>query len=206
MNGGPADDPFAAPGRSTQPKGWSEVARVYLKIGTVGFGGGYAVMNLIHEELVTRRGWLTEERYQNMLSLAELSPGALTVNLLAVIAYRLGGVRTMLLAAGALILPSFVLILLLAGALLAWQGVPLVAGAMEGLTAGVVGLMLAVAWELVEKFPRHWYYYAMGAAALAASFFLHPNPVWLILAGAAAGGGKAFYTSRRTAEKPKGGE
>ncbi|HUW65194.1 MAG TPA: chromate transporter [Spirochaetia bacterium] len=187
--------------------GWREVARVYLKIGTVGFGGGYAVMTLIHDELVTRRGWLNEQRYDNMLSLAELAPGALTVNLLAVIAYRLGGVRTMLLATGALIMPSFLLILLLAGALLAWEGVPVVRGALEGLTAGVVGLMLAVAWELTEKFPHRWYYYAMGAAALAASFFLHLDPIWLILAGALAGGGKAFFTSRRetSGKKPEGG-
>jgi len=190
----------AAPGRH----GWREVAAVYLKIGTVGFGGGYAVMNLIHDELVTRRGWLTEERYENMLSLAELAPGALTVNLLAVIAYRLGGWRTMLLATGALILPSFVLILLLAGVLLAWQATPVVHGALEGLTAGVVGLMLAVAWELVEKFPRRWFYYTVGAMALAASLLLRVNPLWLILAGAAAGAAEVFFASSH-GRKPEGG-
>ncbi len=184
-----------------------EVALVYLKIGTVGFGGGYAVMGLIHAELVEKHGWLDEQRYQNMLSLAEMAPGALTVNLLAVIAYRLGGVWTMLIATGALILPSFLAILLLAGVILAWQGVGLVQGALAGLTSGVVGLMLAVAWDLLEKFPRHWYYYAVGLVALAADFFLHLNPVWLILAGALAGGGKAFFFSRRggSAGKPKSG-
>lgn len=201
VNPGPADNPagFSAPG-------WLEVARVYLKIGTVGFGGGYAVLTLIHDELVTKHGWLTEERYTNMLSLAELAPGALTVNLLAVIAYRLSGVRTMVLATAALILPSFILILVLAGALMAWQGEPLVIGALEGLTAGVIGLMLGVAWELAEKFPHRWYYYSLGIAALAASYFLGVHPIWLILAGALAGGGKAFLFSRHTdaTKKPEG--
>jgi len=177
--------------------GWKEVALVYLKIGTVGFGGGYAVMSLIHAELVEKHGWLSEQRYENMLSLAEMGPGALTVNLLAVMAYRLGGAGTMLVATGALILPSFLIILVLAGIILAWQRVPLVQGALAGLTAGVVGLMLAVAWDLIGKLPRQWYYYLLGVLALAADLFLHLNPVWLILAGALAGGGKAYYSSRR---------
>lgn len=183
-----------------------DVFRVYLKIGTIGFGGGYAVMNLIHAELVEKRQWLTEQRYENMLSLSEMAPGALTVNLLAGVAYRLGGVKTMLLATAALILPSFLLILLLAGFFLAWQHNPLVAGALKGLTAGVVGLMLAVVWELIEKFPNHWYYYATGAVALGLGFFWHVNPIWLVILGAMAGGLKSLATILYRRLKPESGK
>ncbi|AFM41662.1 chromate transport protein ChrA [Desulfosporosinus acidiphilus SJ4] len=171
---------------------WQKVAAVYLKIGTIGFGGGYAVMDLIHSELVDKKQWLSEQRYKNTLSLAEMAPGALTVNILAGIAYRLGGIKTMVLATAALLFPSFLLIVTLAGIFLRLEGNYLVRGAMEGLTSGVVGLMLAVVWDLVKRFPHRWYYYLSATCALAASLLLKLNPIWLVLLGAGTGAFKFF--------------
>jgi chromate transporter len=167
--------------------GWRDLSRTYLKIGAIGFGGGYAVLDLIHLELVEKHGWLTEQRFQNMVALSEMAPGALTVNLLAGIAYRLGGVKAMVLATTALILPSFVLIIILAGLFFAWQNNPVVEGALQGLTAGVVGLLLAVVWDLVKKAPRHWCCFVVGLAALVLGFVFPLNPIWLVLAGGLAG-------------------
>ena len=167
--------------------GWRDLGRTYLKIGAIGFGGGYAVMDLIHSELVEKHQWLTEQRFQNMVALSEMAPGALTVNLLAGIAYRLGGVKAMVLATTALILPSFVLIIILAGLFFAWQNNPMVKGALQGLTAGVVGLLLAVVWDLVKKAPRHWCCFVVGVAALVVGFAFPLNPIWLVLAGGLAG-------------------
>ena len=167
--------------------GWYDLGRTYFKIGAIGFGGGYAVLDLIHSELVEKHRWLTEQRFQNMVALSEMAPGALTVNLLAGIAYRLGGVKAMVLATTALILPSFVLIIILAGLFFAWQNNPMVKGALEGLTAGVVGLLLAVVWDLVKKTPRHWCCFVVGVAALVLGFAFPLNPIWLVLAGGLAG-------------------
>jgi chromate transporter len=166
---------------------WKELARAYFKIGTVGFGGGFAVVELIHMELVEKHRWLTEQRFQNMMALSEMAPGALTVNLLAGIAYRLGGVGTMIIATAALILPSFVLILLLAGLFLGLENNVIVQGALEGLTAGVVGLLLGVVWELIKKAPRHWCCLAVGLAALSMGLAFSLNHIWLVLMGGAAG-------------------
>ena len=167
--------------------GWRDLGWTYLKIGTIGFGGGYAVMDLIHSELVEKHRWLTEQRFQNMVALSEMAPGALTVNLLAGIAYRLGGVKAMVLATTALILPSFVLIIILAELFFSWQNNPVVKGALEGLTAGVVGLLLAVVWDLAKKAPRHWCCFVVGVAALVLGFAFPLNPIWLVLAGGLAG-------------------
>jgi len=167
--------------------GWRDLCRTYFKIGAIGFGGGYAVMDLIHSELVEKHGWLTEQRFQNMVALSEMAPGALTVNLLAGIAYRLGGVKAMVLATTSLILPSFVLIILLAGLFFAWENNPAVKGALQGLTAGVVGLLLAVVWDFVRKGPRHGLFFLVGAVALVLGFVFPLNPIWLVLAGGVAG-------------------
>lgn len=185
-------------GETRAPEGpdWRAVALAFLKIGTIGFGGGFAVVELIHSELVSKRRWLTEKRFENTMALAELAPGALTVNLLAGIAYRLGGTGTMIVATAALLLPSFVLIVLLAGAFLAWQHHPMVQSAMEGLTAGVVGLLIAVAWDLIKRAPRHWCCLAVGAAALLLGLVFPVNPIWLVLMGGAAGGLKTWIGTR----------
>lgn len=171
---------------------WYEVAQLYLKIGTIGFGGGYAVMDLIHSEIVEKKQWLTEQRYENTLSLAEMAPGALTVNILAGIAYRLGGVWTMVIAISALVLPSFLLIILLSGIFLTWESSYLVHGAMAGLIAGVIGLMLAVVWDLIKKIPHRLYYYVITICALLASLMLNLNPIWLVLLGGGTGAVKVL--------------
>jgi chromate transporter len=174
-----------------------DIVLVYLKIGTIGFGGGYAVMDLIYDEMVKKRGWLTDQRFQNSVALSEMAPGALTVNLMAGIAYRLDGFQTMVLATAALILPSFVLIIGLAGLFLAWQHHPLVTGALKGLTAGVVGLLLAVVWDLIKKAPRHWCCFVVGMTALIIGFVFPGNPAWLVLMGALAGIAKGVVDALR---------
>ncbi|MHC1745113.1 MAG: chromate transporter [Syntrophobacteraceae bacterium] len=152
-----------------------------------------------------KRRWLTEQRFENTMALSELAPGALTVNLLAGIAYRLGGVGTMIVATTALLLPSFVLVVLLAGFFLAWEDNPMVQSAMEGLTAGVVGLLIAVAWDLVKRAPRHWCCLAVGVAALLLGLAFPVNPIWLVLMGGAAGGLKVWieaHSGLKAAEGP----
>jgi chromate transporter len=178
-----------------------DLCRTYLKIGAIGFGGGYAVMDLIHAELVEKHQWLTEQRFENMVALSEMAPGALTVNLLAGIAYRLGGVKAMVLGTTALVLPSFALIVILAGLFLAWQHNPLVKGALQGLTAGVVGLLLAVVWDLMKKAPRGWFCFVVGAAALMLGFAFPLNPIWLVMMGGLAGALKVVgetFSHKRT--------
>lgn len=202
------DEDTRASGSRDGPTGW-DITRTYLKIGTVGFGGGFAVLDLIHSELVVKQRWLTEQRFENMTALSEMAPGALTVNLLAGIAYRLGGVGTMIAATAALILPSFVLIVALAGVFLAWQNNPVVKSAMEGLTAGVVGLLIAVVWDMAKRVPRHWCCFAVGIIALLLGLVFPVNPVWLVLMGGLAGALKvlleAFSSNKSTGTGQHGG-
>jgi chromate transporter len=175
--------------------GWWDVTRAYFKIGALGFGGGYAVLDLIHSELVIKRKWLTEERFENMTALSEMAPGALTVNLLAGIAYRLGGIGTMIAATAALILPSFVLIVALAGLFLAWEDHPVVQSSIKGLTAGVVGLLIAVVWDMAKRIPRHWCCFIVGIATLVLGLAYTVNPIWFVLLGGFAGCAKVLFTS-----------
>jgi chromate transporter len=182
------------PSEECRPPLWA-IVRTWLKIGTIGFGGGYAVLDLIHSELVVKHKWLTEQRFENMTALSEMAPGALTVNLLAVLAYRLGGLGAMIAATVALLLPSFLLIVVLAGVFLAWQNNLVVQYAMEGLTAGVVGLLLAVVWDMVKRIPGHWCCFAVGIVALFIGLVFPVNPIWLVLMGGLAGATRVLVTA-----------
>lgn len=182
-----------------------DIVRIWLKIGTIGFGGGFAVLDLIHSELVVKHKWLTEQRFENMTALSEMAPGALTVNLLAGIAYRLGGVGTMIAATIALVLPSFLLIVALAGVFLAWQNNPVVKSAMEGLTAGVVGLLISVVWDMAKRIPGHWCCFAVGMAALLLGLVFPINPIWLVLLGGLAGAAKILVTTSLGKKSAKSG-
>lgn len=206
-----ADDQEGGERAVLEPPGFWEITLAYLKIGSLGFGGGFAVVEMIRDELVVKRRWLGNQRFDNMMALSEMAPGAFTVNLLAGIAYRLGGIRTMMAATAALILPSFLLITILAKVFLAWQDHPVVQSAMEGLRAGVVGLLIAVAWDLIKRLPRHWCCFAVGAGSLALGLATPVNPVWLVLMGGAAGwltvrvsalAGKDNPLDRRSDDKP----
>ncbi|MDA8064368.1 MAG: chromate transporter [Thermaerobacter sp.] len=164
-----------------------ELVRTFLWIGTVGFGGGYAVLDLIRTQLVERRRWLTSQQYDHVVSLAEMAPGALTVNVLAGAAYRLGGIGAMLAGTGALILPSFLIIVLCAGLYTAYAGAPVVQGALHGLEAAVVALMLVVAWELSRGIRPQAFQLGVGAVTFGAYLFLNVNPIFLLLAAGVAG-------------------
>ncbi|MGC9195877.1 MAG: chromate transporter [Syntrophobacteraceae bacterium] len=187
---GPMEIPLS-PSTESAPSVW-EIVFTWLKIGTIGFGGGYAVLDLIHSELVVKHKWISEQRYENMTALSEMGPGAFTVNLLAAIAYRLGGVTAMIAATIALVLPSFLLIVALAGVFLAWENNLVVESAVKGLTAGVVGLLIAVVWDMVKRIPGHWCCFSVGIAALLLGLFFPINPIWLVLMGGLAGAARVL--------------
>lgn len=182
-----------------------QIVRTWLKIGTIGFGGGYAVLDLIHSELVIKHKWISEQRYENMTALSEMGPGAFTVNLLAAIAYRLGGVTAMIAATIALILPSFLIIVALAGVFLVWEKNLVVESAVKGLTAGVVGLLIAVVWDMVKRIPGHWCCFSVGIAALLLGLFFPVNPIWLVLMGALAGAARVLVPERYGKKSVQGG-
>lgn len=66
---------------------------------------------------------------------------------------------------------------------------------MKGLTAGVVGLLIAVAWEIAKRVPKHWCCFAVGITTLLLGLAFPVNPVWLALLGALAGGIKVLLAA-----------
>ncbi|MDO4387133.1 MAG: chromate transporter, partial [Clostridia bacterium] len=83
----------------------------FLMIGAVSFGGGYGMISLIRETVISN-GWLTESELINFIAVSESTPGPLAVNMATFIGASQGGILGSLLATLGVVLPSFVIILL----------------------------------------------------------------------------------------------
>lgn len=121
-----------------------ELFLTFFQIGAVSFGGGYGMISLIREKVITY-GWLSEEELLNMIAVSESTPGPIAVNMATFVGSSKGGVLGSALATLGVILPSFIIILLIAALiknLLKYSGVK---AFLEGVRPCVVGLIIATA-------------------------------------------------------------
>lgn len=116
----------------------------FLKIGAVSFGGGYGMISLIREEVLSH-GWLAEDEFLNFIAVSESTPGPLAVNMATFIGSSQAGILGSAVATLGVILPSFLIILLIAAILqnlLKYAGVQAFLG---GVRPCVVGLIFGTA-------------------------------------------------------------
>jgi chromate transporter len=121
---------------------------LFLRIGTTAFGGLGAALALVERELVTKRRWLTTADVTAALTYTKLLPGSTVVQVVAYLGYTLRGWSGSAVATVAFILPSALMMLGLAAAYVAVTAVPSMRPAINGLTAAVVGLLLATTYRL----------------------------------------------------------
>jgi chromate transporter len=126
----------------------AELARLFLKLGTLGFGGPAAHVALMEEEVVRRRGWLTAEEFLDLVGAVNLLPGPNSTELAIAIGRRRGGTAGLLVAGICFILPSTLLVLASAWAYRKFGRLPVV----EGLWRGVKPVVVAVVAVALVRF------------------------------------------------------
>ena len=160
----------------------------YLKIGLFGFGGGYAMLSLIQNEIVVQRGWLTPEQLSDIIAISQMTPGPIAINSATYVGYSItGNIWGSLLATLAVCTPSFVLMLIVTRFYLKLRDNYLVKGAMEGIRPMMIGMILSAALLLFtpESFIdyKSWIIFALCFIASIRK----ANPIVLIICSAAAG-------------------
>ena len=121
---------------------WLELFLTFMKIGAFTFGGGYAMLPLIQDE-VESHGWLTSEELVDFIAVSESTPGPFAVNISTFVGMRTGGIFGAVCATFGVVLPSFVIILLVAKCYERFRESRAVKGCMSGLKPAVVGLIAA---------------------------------------------------------------
>lgn len=112
----------------------------FLKTGAFTFGGGYAMLPMIREQVMVH-GWLTEEELVNFIAVSESTPGPFAINIATYVGMEAGGLPGALCATLGVVLPSFAIILVIVGCFNHFQESRVVKGCMTGLKPAVIGLM-----------------------------------------------------------------
>ena len=134
-----------------------ELFLAFFKIGLFTFGGGYAMIPLISQE-VAAHGWLTAEQLVDFVAVSESTPGPFAVNIATFVGMRVHGVAGAALATLGVVLPSFLIILLVARFFRRFRQSFAVRGVLFGLKPAVVGLIgaAAVSVAAASLFPGGW--------------------------------------------------
>ncbi len=164
----------------------------YLKIGFFGFGGGYAMLSLIHSEVVVSHGWLTNGEFSDIVAISQMTPGPIAINSATYIGYEVAGIWGSVVATVAVSLPALTLMLLITHYFLRLQHNSYVKGIVSGMRPVVVGMIASAA--LLLMFPKSddgrsfidgWSWAIFLATLLGSAYKL--NPILLIVLSGVAG-------------------
>ncbi len=164
----------------------------YLKIGFFGFGGGYAMLSLIQNEVVVQNQWMTNAQFTDIVAISQMTPGPIAINSATYVGYTVAGFWGSVVATTAVCLPALTLMILITRFFLQLRDNRYVKGAIAGMKPIVVGMIGAAA--LLLMFPKSadgasfidGWSWALFAVAMAASL-KKVNPILLIVLGAMAG-------------------
>lgn len=119
----------------------------FFEIGLFTFGGGYAMISLVKEQVLANN-WLSEAELLNMIAVAESTPGPIAVNMATYVGSSQAGILGSALATLGVVLPSFIIILLISAVIKNFLKIEAVQGALAGVRPCVVALILGTAITL----------------------------------------------------------
>ena len=170
----------------------------YLKIGFFGFGGGYAMLSLIQNEVVVQHAWMSNAEFADIVAVSQMTPGPIAINSATYVGYTVGcqagtgcwcGILGSVIATFAVCLPSLTVMLRF---FLKLKGNRYIEGAMAGMKPVVIGMIAAAALLLIfpktdegTSFIDGWSWLLFGICFAGSVRKL--NPILLILFSAVAG-------------------
>jgi chromate transporter len=173
-----------------------EIARAFLRLGFMAFGGAAAHIGLMEEEFVRRRKWLTREDFLDRLGAVNLLPGPTSTEMAIYLGDLRGGLPGLLVAGACFILPAAFMTLGLAWAYVHYGALPQLAGVLWGVKPIVVVLLIQAVWSLAKSALKSRELMFLAAVVLALTALRVPTLPLLI------GTGVAWIAANRFGAKP----
>jgi chromate transporter len=174
-----APAPASAPAISFREAFW-----FWLKLGFISFGGPVGQISVMHQELVERRRWISENRFLHALNYCMLLPGPEAQQLATYIGWLMHRTWGGIVAGGLFVLPSLFILIALSWIYMAYGNVPVVAGILYGIKPAVTAVVVFAAYRIGSRALKNGTLWAIAAAAFIAIFALHvPFPIIVIAAG-----------------------
>ncbi len=161
--------------------GLKELALIFLRLGTIGFGGPAAHIAMMEEEVVKRRKWLTHEYFLDLLGATNIIPGPNSTEMAIHIGYVRAGWRGVVIAGVCFIFPAIAITLIFAHLYVEYGTLPHVAQFIWGIRAAVIAVVLAAVYRLGKPMMKKPLASLLGAAVCALSL-LHIGEITLLLA------------------------
>lgn len=156
----------------------------WARLGWISFGGPAGQIAIMHRELVERRRWIGEPAFLHGLNYCMVLPGPEAMQLATWLGWRLHGVRGGLAAGSLFVLPSVLILALLSWSYLRFGSVPAVAGALFGIQAATLALVVHALARISRRVLRTPLAIALALAAFVALFALQWSFLWIVVAAA----------------------
>lgn len=161
----------------------------FFKIGAFTFGGGYAMVGLIHKEMVEKKKWISDEEMLDIIAIAESTPGVIALNTATYVGAKVAGVLGAFFASIAVMLPSVIIITAISFAIEEFGNNKYVKWAFLGIRSAVAALILNAAIKLSKHNEKKLVcYIVMGVAlvlAVLSTFEIIALDMVFIILGAA---------------------
>ena len=149
----------------------------FFKIGLFTFGGGYAMISIIQNEVIERRRWIEEKDFLDLLTLAQSAPGPISLNTSVFVGYKMYGYAGALAALLGVVMPSFLIILIVAMFFSQIRENEIIDAAFKGMRWWLISLSAAVALVIWHWGVSPVYMLAVGAVAGIAVMVLRGKEV-----------------------------
>ena len=160
----------------------------FARVGSLMFGGGYAMLPLLQREVTEKKAWASDEEILDYYVIGQCTPGIIAVNTATFVGYKQRGVRGAVCATLGVVFPSLVIITIIAALLAGFADYALVKNAFAGIRVCVCVLIINAVFKLFRKSVTD----AVTATVFAAVFlgavlFSGVSPVWFVLTAALLG-------------------
>jgi chromate transporter len=161
-----------------------EAFRFWLKLGFISFGGPAGQIAIMHQELVEKRRWISENRFLHALNYCMVLPGPEAQQLATYIGWLMHRTFGGIIAGGLFVLPSLFILIALSWIYIAFGDMPVVAGILYGIKPAVTAIVVFAAYRIGSRALKNAYLWSVAAAAFVAIFaFKVPFPAIVIAAG-----------------------
>lgn len=153
---------------------------VFAKIGAFTIGGGIPMIAAIKSEL-TRREWLKDEDFVDIITLAQTAPGLFAVNISILTGHKLRGTKGSVVATIASCLPPFLIILLVAMFFTSFKDNEYVLRAFKGIRPVVVALIGVPMIDMIKATKMRWWSWVIVVASMILVCFMSVSPIYILI-------------------------
>ena len=160
----------------------------FLQVGMFSFGGGYAAMPLIQEQVVTIHHWLDISEFTDLVTISQMTPGPISINAATFVGIKIAGIPGAIVATGGCVLPSCVIVMIIAKVYLKYRKMGMLQGILNALRPAVIAMIasagisiLITAFWAIKLINTNWSLVIIFVICFALLQKLKMNPIGVMV-------------------------